>query len=121
MGPPGGREGGGGDLIRNPGRMANAAEMEVITERARQHASATAGGRAVAMATAASGARCSALLRVRCGTSAFALGCWEPGGAGAVAPLHPAKRNKLGQLSNVEGPQMYLLMRGKGCSGAQFD
>lgn len=50
----------------------------------------------------------------------FALGCWEPGGAGAAAPSTPQKRNKLGQLSN-EGPQMYLLMRGKGCSGAQFD
>lgn len=50
----------------------------------------------------------------------FARGCWEPGGAGGAAPPTPRKRNKLGQLSN-EGPQMYLLMRGKGGSGAQFD
>lgn len=72
------------------------------------------------MATAASGARGSAQLRVRGGTSALHRAAGSRGVRARLAPPTPQKRNKLGQLSN-EGPQMYLLMRRKGCSGAQFD
>lgn len=99
--------------------MANAAEMEVITERARQRAPRQQAarpspwqprppGRAAqrSIASATEHLPCTRLLGA--------------GGRGRGGSPTPQKRNKLGQLSN-EGPQMYLLMRGKGCSGAQFD
>jgi hypothetical protein len=100
--------------------MANAAEMEVITERARQRAPRQQAARPSPWQPRPPGREtqrnsASAVEHLLC---ARLLGAG--GSAGSVAPPTLRKRNKLGQLSN-EGPQMYLLMRGKGCSGAQFD